>query len=102
MKNKIGPHIHEPQYKMTTEIPAGITTPDRVDTRLGKLNFFDGFPDEATVQMLYDNLDFQRATQAFLTSMLAAWHHAFRTGYRTFGPDNQTLLITEFSLIRAH
>ncbi len=83
------------QYKMTTEIPAGIITPDRVETRLGTLRFFDGFPDEATVQTVYDNLDFQRATQAFLTSMLAAWHHALRTAYRIFGPDNQTLLITE-------
>jgi hypothetical protein len=34
---------------MTTEIPAGITTPDRVETRLGTLRFFDGMPDEATV-----------------------------------------------------
>ena len=36
--------------KMTTDIPAGITTPDRVETRLGTLRFFDGLPDEATVQ----------------------------------------------------
>jgi hypothetical protein len=83
------------RYKMTTDIPAGITTPDRVETRLGTLRFFDSFPDEATVQMLYDNLDFQRAVQVFLTALPAAWLHAVRTGYQTFGPDNQTLLITE-------
>jgi len=83
------------KYKMTTDIPPGIITPDRVETRLGTLRFFDGFPDEATVQALYDNLDFQRAVQAFLTAAPVAQHHALRTGYRTFGPDNQTLLITE-------
>ena len=49
------------KMKMTTDIPAGIITRDRVETRLGTLKFFDGFPDEATVQTVYDNLDFQRA-----------------------------------------
>jgi hypothetical protein len=81
--------------RMATEIPASITTPDRVETRLGTLRFFDGFPDEATVETVYDNLDFQRAVQAFLVTMPAAPHHALRTGFRTFGPDNQTVLITE-------
>jgi hypothetical protein len=81
--------------KMATEIPASITTPDRVETRLGTLKFFDGFPDDATVQTLYDNLDFQHGTQAFLTALPAASLFALRTGIRTFGPDNQTVLITE-------
>ena len=29
--------------RMATDIPASITIPDRVETRLGTLNFFDGF-----------------------------------------------------------
>ena len=57
---------------MATEIPASILTPDSVETRLGTLRFFDGFPDEATVQKVYDNLDFQRGVEAFLT----AWRGA--------------------------
>ncbi len=81
--------------KMATEIPASITTPDQVETRLGTLRFFDGLPDEQTVQTVYDNLDFQRGVQAFLTTIPAASAHAMRTGIRTFGPDNQTVLITE-------
>jgi hypothetical protein len=44
-------------YKMTTPIPAGIECPNSEDSRLGTLNFFDGFPDDATAQKLYDNLD---------------------------------------------
>ena len=43
-----------------TDIPPAITTPDSVETRLGTLKFRDGFPDDATVQKVYDNLDFQR------------------------------------------
>ena len=33
-----------PKMKMTTEIPESITTPDRVETRIGTLEFFDGIP----------------------------------------------------------
>ena len=83
------------RYKMTTTIPASITTPDRVATSLGMLTFSDGFPDEATAQKLYDNLDFQRGVQAFLRSLPAASLYGMRKGIRTFGPDNQTALITE-------
>ena len=84
------------RYKMTTDIPASITTPDRVETTAGHATGSSTvFPDEATVQKVYDNLDFQRAVQAFLTALPAAALHAHRTGIRTFGPDNQTVLISE-------
>ena len=85
----------DPTYKMTTDIPASILTPDSVATRLGTLRFFDGFPDEATVQKVYDNLDFQRAVEVFLTAMPAASMSAIRSGVRAFCPDNQTVLIAE-------
>jgi hypothetical protein len=83
------------KYKMTTEIPASITTPDSVRTSLGTLRFFDGFPDEATVQKVYDNLDFQRGVQVFLNALPAASAYALRTGLRTYGPDNQSIIISE-------
>jgi hypothetical protein len=44
--------------KMTTPIPPGIASPDKAETRLGTLNFLDV---KATVEKLYDNLEFQRA-----------------------------------------
>ena len=78
---------------MKTDIPASITTPDSVETRLGTLKFKDGFPDDATVQKLYDNLDFQRGVQAMLTTLPAASLNAMRRGFRSFGPDNQTVVI---------
>ena len=78
--------------KMATDIPAAITMPDRVETRLGTLQFSDGFPDDATVEKVFDNLDFQHAVQAFLTSMPAASQIASRAAAaRGFGPDNQTV-----------
>jgi hypothetical protein len=97
MNNNIEPNdaVITKQYKMTTEMPAGVTTPDRVETRLGTLRFFDGLPDEQTVQTVYDHLDFQRAVQAYLTALPAADLYAMRMGIRSFGPDNQTVLISE-------
>ena len=53
-----------PQYKYSTAMPPGVISPDTVETRFGTLKFFDGFPDKASVEKLYDNLDFQRAVQA--------------------------------------
>ena len=49
-----------PEMKMTTSIPHGITTADSVETRLGTLKFTDGFPDDATVEKIFENLDLQR------------------------------------------
>ena len=74
-----------PKMKMTTPIPMELTTPDKVETRLGTLQFFDGFPD----QKVYDNLDFMRSVQAFLNTVPGASMVAIRNGLREFGPDNQ-------------
>ncbi len=90
-----------PKPRMATDIPASITTPDSVETRLGTLRFFDGLPDDATVQKVYDNLDFQRAVQAYLVALPVANTWQIRDGYRAFGPDNRTLLMTE-SLMDSH
>jgi len=78
--------------KMATETPAGITAPAEVRTRLGYLRTIDGFPDEATIEKVYDNLDFQRGVQAVLTAMPGASLAAMRRGHRKIGPDNQTVL----------
>ncbi len=83
------------KHLTVTEIPASILTPDSVETRLGTLRFFDGFPDEETVRKVYDNLDFQRAVQVFLSAMPAASLAAMRTGFRTIGSDNRSVLLTE-------
>jgi hypothetical protein len=86
---------HAARPRMATDIPAAVTTPDHVPTRLGPLTFFDGLPDEATVETVYENLDFQRGVQAFLACIPAASFCAAREGLLGFGPANQTVLITE-------
>ncbi|MBY5758572.1 hypothetical protein HFO07_18215, partial [Rhizobium leguminosarum] len=46
-------YAEAPKMKMATPIPDSIVTPESVDTRIGKLNFFDGFPDDATSDKIY-------------------------------------------------
>ena len=36
------------EFKLTTEIPEGITTPDKVETSSGTVNFTDGVPSRET------------------------------------------------------
>ena len=66
--------------KMTTPIPASITTPDSVATSIGTLRFFDGVPDDPTTQLVYDNIDRQRGVEAFLAAMPGASVYAIREG----------------------
>ncbi|MGA9913029.1 MAG: DUF1254 domain-containing protein [Paraburkholderia sp.] len=85
-----------PTMKMTTPIPASITTPDSVETRFGTLKFRDGFPDDATTQKVYDNLDYLRGVEAFLNAMPGASAEAIRLGFASQGADNnQTVLIMQ-------
>jgi hypothetical protein len=81
--------------KMTTVIPSSITTPDSVETRLGTLKFFDGFPDDTTIEKVMDNLDFSRGVQAFLNGMPGTSLVGMRAGLRKIGAVNGTVLLYE-------
>jgi hypothetical protein len=82
-------------FKMTTPIPDGIEMPDKVNSRLGTLNFFDGFPDNATVEKLYDNLDFQRAVQTYLLGISSVSMISMRNALVRWGPPNTTIITFE-------
>jgi len=77
--------------KMTTDIPPGIESPGKVESRIGTLKFFDGFPDKSTTEKLYDNLDFQRAVQAYLLALPPVSMVALREGLTWWGPANITI-----------
>ena len=71
--------------KYSAKVPSYITTPDTVETRIGKLKFFDGLPDPETVQKVYDNLDFARGVEAFLSGVPAASVYAACEGLSQVG-----------------
>jgi hypothetical protein len=85
---------HAPKY--SAKIPPSITTPDSVQTRIGTLKFFDGLPDDETVRKAYDQLDFSRGIEAFLSGIPAASLHAMCRGLDQAGvTPNKAIGITE-------
>jgi hypothetical protein len=84
-----------PKMKMTTTIPKEITVPDEVKTRLGTLKFLDGRPDRATVQKLYNNLDFMRGVEVYLNTMEVASTLSQIKGLRSVGANRQTVVLSE-------
>ena len=84
-----------PKMKMTTPIPPEITTPDQVKTRLGTLNFKNGMPDQATMDKLWDNLDFSRAVSVYLNALPAINMYSVRKGPRDAGVPDNTIMTME-------
>ena len=79
-----------------TPIPASIMTPDEVDTRLGKLEFFDGVPTQKTADKVMENLLFLRGVETFLNGIPAASIAAIRTGLMGLGAkEAHHLVVTE-------
>src|SRR5262245_20144128 len=73
-------------------MPAG--TSQVFDTRIGKLELINGFPTEGTVKRLYDEIDFQRATQAFLWALPAVGFHALHVAHLcTFGARDGEVVV---------
>jgi len=73
-----------------------ITTPDKVETRIGTLDFKDGMPSKDTVAKVYDNLDFTHAFEAFVNTMQGVSIHALHKGFLSIGvKDNEVLVFSE-------
>ncbi|MEJ2475644.1 MAG: DUF1254 domain-containing protein, partial [Desulfobacterales bacterium] len=84
-----------PHYKYSTPMPPGVAIPDKVETRLGTLRFDGGVPDQATTDRLYDNLDFQRAVQAYLLGLPPVNQLSNKSAILSMGPANKTVPIWE-------
>jgi hypothetical protein len=51
---------------------------ETIDSRIGKLTFESGYPSQETVELLYDEMDFQRASQAYLWGLPAVGINEWR------------------------
>lgn len=88
-------HAQDARPKYSADVPSYITTPDTVETRIGTLKFRDGAPDAETVKKVYDQLDFSRGIEAFLTGMSATSVYALCDGFEQAGIKlNQGIGIT--------
>src|ERR1700733_1038229 len=75
----------------TTDIPPStlksVSTPDKLDTPIGKLTFSDGVPTGDTVKTLYDNLDRTRGVTVYLDNLGAVAIRAFLSSLAAQGAD---------------
>ena len=77
-------------------IPPSITTPDKVESRIGTLEFRDGMPSQETLDKVYDHLDFTHAFEAFVNSVQGVSMHAVHAGFLDAGvKDNEVLIFSE-------
>ena len=74
-----------PTPGFNNKIPESILTPDKVETKLGTLEFFDGIPNEKAAAALFANLDLNRGLQALLNGMPASNFEAGRAGHIALG-----------------
>lgn len=72
------------------------TTADSVKTRLGDLKFEQGYPTEETTRKVFDELDYQRAVQAYLWAYPAVSFESIRLGVKhDLGADLNDLVIAD-------
>ena len=77
-------------------IPPALITPDKVETRIGTLDFKDGVPSKDTAAKVYDNLDFTHAFEAFVNTLQGVSIHALHKGFLSIGvKDNEVLVFSE-------
>ena len=55
-----------------SRFPRQMTTPDRIDTSIGVLEFEDGAPTRATATRVYDYLDLMHGVEAFVNAYQGA------------------------------
>ena len=82
--------------RINNKIPPEIMTPDTVQTRIGTLKFFDGFPTKETSQLVSDHLDFIRGVEVSFNFVPAARSKQIRRGLVQQGlTQSNPVMITE-------
>ena len=70
-----------------------IAAPEKVETRLGTLEYKDGVPTPGTVQKIYDNLDFTHAVDVYLNAFQGVSTYAAHDGFRSIGLEDNQILV---------
>ncbi|MRG57805.1 DUF1254 domain-containing protein [Phyllobacterium sp. SYP-B3895] len=79
--------------QLTSDVPIEITTPDKVESSIGALEFKDGAPSAETAKKVFDTLDFTRGLDAFLNSYGGASAYALQKGFKSIGADDNAVVI---------
>jgi hypothetical protein len=79
--------------QVSKETLTSISTPAKVETRIGTLEFKDGAPTVETAEKVRDTLDFTRALNAYNNSFRGASAYALGKGFQSIGADDNTIII---------
>jgi hypothetical protein len=74
-------------------IPSILTTPDKVESRIGTLEFKDGAPTVETAEKVRDTLDFTRALNVYNNSFRGASAYALGKGFQSIGAEDNSIVI---------
>ena len=77
-----------------TKIPLSITTPDKVESRIGTLRFKDGYPIGDTAAKIRDELDYLHGVEAFMNSIHGVSLYALRKGFADVGIKDGDFIFT--------
>jgi hypothetical protein len=77
-------------------IPPSLVTPDKVESRNGRLEFKDGAPSKATIDKVYDQIDFAHAYDVFMNNMDGVSIATLRKGMQSVGvKDNEVIVFSD-------
>jgi hypothetical protein len=79
--------------QVSSETLKSISTPDKVETRIGPLDFTDGAPSVQTADKVHDTLDFTRALNVYNNSFRGASAYAIGKGFQSAGADDNSVVI---------
>ena len=68
---------------------------EELETRFGKLEFASGYPTKETVKTLYNELDYQRAVQAYLWALPMASYGAMADEHIRLGCGSSAVLVAD-------
>lgn len=78
------------------EPSSAVAKADSIETHIGTLTFENGYPSEETAHKLFDEMDYQRAVQAYLWAYPAVSFESIRLGVkRDLGLDYNEFTIAE-------
>ena len=84
---------HPVTAQAASAIPPSLVTPDKVETRIGTLEFKDGAPTMETAEKVRDTLDFTRALNVYNNSFRGASAYAIGKGLKSIGADDNSVVV---------
>lgn len=81
------------QAQVSQQTLNALGAPDKIETRVGTLEFKDGVPTVAPAEKVRDTLDVTRALNVYNNSFRGAPAYAIGRGFQSIGAEDNTVVI---------